>query len=408
MNNPLIAEKLSKDYSEDIFNQQKKYLTEKQYRIQSEQKAILREKERIEQEEQEQKERKQKLISLQYQDYIRGLQEKESKTQREFEEKLIPQNLSLQMNSEQRLKNYHDKIYRLSERADRNKRLFMDYNQKARNDKYYNYLSKRYTFNDKETNSTVSENREINLASKLGRNRLYSADNNNININNNINNANNNRNISEYLRNYGAYKNVFRQYDNYNRILAEQNLRHKDYMNKQRTIEELKRIEEREKIYNYEKQEKSYEDEKKKEYKEYLDRQIKEQIPIKMWKENYNERNFANTNNLFKDKSLYTSAPYFSSIKKNDLIEVNPYNAKRYDLGNSNLRYNTILNPMFNYNYNKYLFPGKITKDYAGINQERERERMIAQKYEQEVNNNNNNINNGNYNEQLQIEHIDN
>ena len=179
-------------------------------------------------------------------------------------------------------------------------------------------------------------------------------------------------------------------------------------MNKQRTIEELKRIEEREKIYNYEKQEKSYEDEKKKEYKEYLDRQIKEQIPIKMWKENYNERNFANTNNLFKDKSLYTSAPYFSSIKKNDLIEVNPYNAKRYDLGNSNLRYNTILNPMFNYNYNKYLFPGKITKDYAGINQERERERMIAQKYEQEVNNNNNNINNGNYNEQLQIEHIDN
>ena len=409
MNNPLIAEKLSKDYSEDIFNQQKKYLTEKQYRIQSEQKAILREKERIEQEEQEQKERKQKLISLQYQDYIRGLQEKESKTQREFEEKLIPQNLSLQMNSEQRLKNYHDKIYRLSERADRNKRLFMDYNQKARNDKYYNYLSKRYTFNDKETNSTVSENREINLASKLGRNRLYSADNNNINMNNNnINNTNNNRNINEYLRNYGAYKNVFRQYDNYNRILAEQNLRHKDYMNKQRTIEELKRIEEREKIYNYEKQEKSYEDEKKKEYKEYLDRQIKEQIPIKMWKENYNERNFANTNNLFKDKSLYTSAPYFSSIKKNDLIEVNPYNAKRYDLGNSNLRYNTILNPMFNYNYNKYLFPGKITKDYAGINQERERERMIAQKYEQEVNHNNNNINNGNYNEQLQIEHIDN
>ena len=48
MNNPLIAEKLSKDYSEDIFNQQKKYLTEKQYRIQSEKKAILREKERIE------------------------------------------------------------------------------------------------------------------------------------------------------------------------------------------------------------------------------------------------------------------------------------------------------------------------------------------------------------------------
>ena len=176
MNDPIVSEKLSKDYAEDIFNQQKKYLSEKQYRIQSEQREILREQKRIEQEEQEQKAQKQKLISLQYQDYIRGLQEKENKTQKEFEEKLIPQNLSLQMNSEQRLRNYHDKIYKLSERADRNKRLFMDYNQKARNDKYYNYLSKRYTLNNKETNSTVAENREMNFQNKLGRNRLNSAD----------------------------------------------------------------------------------------------------------------------------------------------------------------------------------------------------------------------------------------
>ena len=268
-NNQIIAEKLSKDYSEDISNQQKKYLSEKKYRIESEQREILREQQRIEQEEQEQKERKQKLISLQYKDYIRGLQEKENKTQKEFEEKLIPQNLSLQMNSEQRLQNYHDKIYKLSERADRNKRLFLDYNQRARNDKYYNYLSKRYTLNNKETNSTVAENKEFNL----GRNRLNSADNY-------INNINNKNNINDYLRNYGAYKDVFKQYDNYNKILAEQNLRNKDYMNKQRTIEELKRIEEREKIYNYEQQEKSYENERKKEYKEYLDRQIKEQLPI--------------------------------------------------------------------------------------------------------------------------------
>ena len=107
---------------------------------------------------------------------------------------------------------------------------------------------------------------------------------------------------------------------------------------------------------------------------------------------------------------MYTSAPNFSLVKKSNFVEVNPYNAKRYDLGNSNLRYNTILNPMFNYNYNKYLFPGKITRDYAGINQERERERLIAQKYEQEINNNNNvsdnNINSNN-NNQLQIEHIE-
>ena len=226
MSDQMIQEKLSKDYSEDIFMQQKKYLSEKKNRIESEQRAILREKERIEQEEQEQKERKQKLISLQYKDYIRGLQEKENKTQREFEEKLIPQNLSLQMNSEQRLQNYHDRIYKLSERADRNKRLFLDYNQKARNDKFYNYLSKRYTLNNKETNSTVAENREYNFPNKLVRNRLNSADNHNMNIIND--NNNNNKKMNYYLRNYGAYKDVFKQYDNYNKILAEQNLRHKD------------------------------------------------------------------------------------------------------------------------------------------------------------------------------------
>ena len=394
MSNPNIAEKLSRDYTEDISNHQKNYLSEKKYRIESEQRQILDEQKRIEQEDQEQRERKQKLIQLQYKDYIRGLQEKESKTQKEFEEKLIPQNLSLNMNSEQRLKNYHDRIYKLSERADLNKKLFLDYSQKARNDKYYNYLSKRYTLNNKETNSTVSENREIGFyANRLPRNRVNSADNY---LNNNNYNTTN-KDIKDYVKNYGLYKDVYRQYDNYNKLLAEQNLRHKDYMNKQRTIEELKRIEEREKMDNYEKQEKYEENEKKKEYREYLDRQIREQFPIKLWKENYNEKNFIDNNNFFKDKNLYTSAPNFSIAKKSNFVEVNPYNAKKYDLGSSNLRYNTILNPMFNYNYNKYLFPGKINNSYAGINSQRERERIRDENINNEYNNN-----------QLEIQHINN
>ena len=405
MSNPNIAEKLSRDYTEDISNHQKNYLSEKKYRIESEQRQILDEQKRIEQEDQEQRERKQKLIQLQYKDYIRGLQEKESKTQKEFEEKLIPQNLSLNMNSEQRLKNYHDRIYKLSERADLNKKLFLDYSQKARNDKYYNYLSKRYTLNNKETNSTVSENREIGFyANRLPRNRVNSADNY---LNNNNYNTTN-KDIKDYVKNYGLYKDVYRQYDNYNKLLAEQNLRHKDYMNKQRTIEELKRIEEREKMDNYEKQEKYEENEKKKEYREYLDRQIREQFPIKLWKENYNEKNFIDNNNFFKDKNLYTSAPNFSIGKKSNFVEVNPYNAKKYDLGSSNLRYNTILNPMFNYNYNKYLFPGKINNSYAGINSQRERERIRDENFNNEYNNiNNNNINEYN-NNQLEIQHINN
>ena len=362
MSNEFVKEKLSRDYSEDILNQQKKYITEKQYRIQREQDEIMREQERIELEDKEQRERRKKLISLQYQDYIHGLQEKENKTQKEFEEKLIPLSVSLPMNSEKGLRLYHDRIYKLSDKADRNKKLFMDYSERARNDKYYNYLSKRYVFNNKESNPTLAENKDILISQKVNQNLV-----------NKDNIYNNRNNLNFYLNNYRAYKDVFKQYDNYNKILADQNLRNKDYMNQQRTLEELKRIEEREKIYNYEKQEKSFENEKKREYREYLDRQIKEQFPIKLWKENYNEKNFVNNTPFFKDRSLYSSAPHFSIINKSDFVEVNPYNAKNYDLGKSNLKYNLILNPMFNYNYNKYLFPRRMNKDFLQENDDRRR-----------------------------------
>ena len=169
-------------------------------------------------------------------------------------------------------------------------------------------------------------------------------------------------------------------------------------MNKQRAIEELKRIEEREKLYNYEKQEKSYENEKKRMYREYLDRQIKEQFPIKLWKENYNEKNFVKNTPFFKDTSLYSSAPHFSIVNKSNFVEVNPYNAKNYDLGNSNLRYNPILNPMFNYNYNKYLFPRRFNRDFLTENDEQQQLRRnysdTQNKYNISQTNDNNNNNN--------------
>ena len=396
MSDNFIKDKLSKNYSEDILNQQRKYLNEKKYRIEREQNELMREQRRIEQEDRIQEERRLKLMELQYKDYIRGLQEKENKTQKEFEEKLIPLNVSLPMNSEQRLRSYHDRVYKLSDKADRNKKLFMDYNEKTKNDKYYNYLSKRYVYNNKDPNQTIEENRDMPLNQKMGRNNINIIDNNANNMDE--------KTMNFYLKNYGDYKNVFKQYDNYNKILAEQNLRNRDYMNKQRTLEELKRIEEREKIYNFEKQEKSYENERKKEYKESLDKQIKENFPIKLWKENYNERNFVNNTPFFKDRSLYSSAPHFSIVNKSNFVEVNPYNAKNYDLGNSDLEYNTILNPMFNYNYNKYLFPRRMNRDFMlrnnyGIGRQNYNNKVDNELIREQINQiNNNNYNNYNNN----------
>jgi hypothetical protein len=121
-------------------------------------------------------------------------------------------------------------------------------------------------------------------------------------------------------------------------------------------LQEEQRIEESKKLSELEKQEKFFENERKKMYRNYLDRQIHEQIPIKLSMEKYDERNILNSQNLFKDSQLYDTVPHYSTINKSKFVEVNPYCSKNYDLGKSNLEYNPILNPVFNCNYNKYLF----------------------------------------------------
>ena len=145
-------------------------------------------------------------------------------------------------------------------------------------------------------------------------------------------------------------------------------------MNKQRALQEEKRIEESERLSQLEKQEKLYENEKKKLYRDYLDRQVNRQIPIKLSMENYDENNVINSQTSFKNTQLYDAVPHYSTINKSKFVEVNPFCSKNYDLGRSNLENNPILNPMFNYNYNKYLFnqanqnnQGRVTRSMSDI-----------------------------------------
>ena len=129
-NDDYIRKNLSKDYEESLQAHKINYLTERENRIKREQAEILREQERIEYEDQLEKERRNYLKQLQYNDYIEGMQSKENKLQKEFEEKLKPVEVSLPINSDERLKNYHNRIYKLSDKADRNRKLFMEYNEK--------------------------------------------------------------------------------------------------------------------------------------------------------------------------------------------------------------------------------------------------------------------------------------
>jgi hypothetical protein len=74
---------------------------------------------------------------------------------------------------------------------------------------------------------------------------------------------------------------------------------------------------------------------------------------------NFNEFIFIHNDDLYKYDADY------NFMNKNKFIEVNPYNAKRYYLGDSQLKSNPIINSEFNYKYNKYLFPqtNRITRE---------------------------------------------
>ena len=360
-NDDYIRKNLSKEYDESLQAHKMNYLTEREQRIKSEQEEILREKERIQYEDELEKERKNLLKKLQYNEYIEGMQAKENKLQKEFEEKLIPVEVSLPMNSDERLKNYHNHIYKLSDKADRNRKLFMEYKEKSKNNLYYNYLSKRYTLNNKESNKTIPYNKELPLTQKFRESLNQNSDEVNKNqtmFNQKINNI---ENIS-----YNKYKNLYKEYDDYNRLLVEKHLRNKEMMNKQRALQEEKRIKENERLSQLKQEEKYYENEKKKLYRNFLDMQVNEQIPIKLSKENFYQNHLDNSNNSFHNSNLYETIPQYSN--KNRFVEVNPYCVKNYDLGKSNLDNNPILNPMFNYGYNKYLFgQGSVSRSMSTI-----------------------------------------
>jgi hypothetical protein len=376
-NEAYVRENLAKDYEQELQTQKMNYLKERENRINMEQEELLREKQRIEYEDQLEKERKEFIKKKQYQEYLEGMQAKENKLQKEFEEKLKPLGVSLPMNSDERLKSYHNNVYKLSDKADRNRKLFMEYNEKSKNDKYYNYLSKRYTLN-KEANQTIPNNKDIPKSYNTINNDYINKNNNDEGLKNQTFNNTSNNNITDlnnyYNNSYNKYKNLYKEYNNYNKILAENNIRKKELMNKQRALQEEKRIEESERLSQLEKQEKLYENEKKKLYRDYLDRQVNQQIPIKLSMENYDENNVINSQTSFKNTQLYDAVPHYSTINKSKFVEVNPFCSKNYDLGRSNLESNPILNPMFNYNYNKYLFnqanqnnKGRVTRSMSDI-----------------------------------------
>ena len=116
------------------------------------------------------------------------------------------------------------------------------------------------------------------------------------------------------------------------------------------------RMKENERIRALQEEERLYEEEKKRVYKNLLDNQVKVKIPSKIGSLFYST-NFKDNVIKFNNPSLYLTTPEYSFMNRNKLVEINPYSLKKSESGGSDLEHNPILNPVFNYKYNKYLFP---------------------------------------------------
>ena len=120
--------------------------------------------------------------------------------------------------------------------------------------------------------------------------------------------------------------------------------------------EEIRRLE-RERLSKMQQLQKMYDDDLKRQYRQYLDQQVVQQLPRKLMDEGYTKEALTENTNMFQNEYLYVNAPEYNLINKSKFVEVNPYNPKKYDLGETILQNNTILNPAFNYRFNKYIVP---------------------------------------------------
>ena len=167
-------------------------------------------------------------------------------------------------------------------------------------------------------------------------------------------------NLAKYERlnngTYDEYRAKQQEFLNFNVNKANDNIRYKDYILGEKKKLGEERVKENERIRQLEYEERLYEDEKKRVYKNLLDNQVKVKIPSKIGGLYYSH-DFKDNAVKFKEPSLYLTTPQNNFMNRNKLVEINPYSMKKMELGDSDLNHNTILNPVFNYKYNKYLFP---------------------------------------------------
>ena len=344
-----IAEKLSRSYIDDILKRKERYFKERDERIRDEQLRLKELDEIAEKEKKDEIERKRFVNNMQYEDMKRNQELNKLKQQKLFYERMTPVPVSLEINNEDSMNRYHNYIQRLSDKVDSNAMRFEDYHRRHSNNSS-NVLN-RSAMNPrfKDISEVYGIRREpTDITDKT----IFDRHNN---------------------KDYVDYKEKNREYCDYNKSLMNiADKEREDLMMRKILLESQRNIQNRNYYDKVEIEAKMYENEKKRQYKEMLDEQRRNQVVEKLSNENftvdavninpqyYKEVDVDNSYKLNKSFSVGNyrmKSPDHSFINKNKFVEVNPYNKHKYNLGSSLLDNNPILNPKIDYKFNKYMFP---------------------------------------------------
>ena len=265
-----------------------------------------------------------------------------------------------EQNNFERIKFGREVLNRVGQIPDPEKtKLYTPYMQYSTDENNFKNLKNRSKSLNSKKNLTINENEEYDLYNIEGfpRKNFLKLYENGYGISRGASDI---TNLERYDKinndTYDEYRAKQQEILNYNISKANDNIRYKDYILTEKKKMGEERLKEIERIKKLEMEERLYEDEKKKVYKNLLDNQVKVKIPSKIGSLYYSH-DFTDTAVKFKEPALYLTTPQNNFMNRNKLVEINPYSMKKMELGNSELPHNTILNPVFNYKYNKYLFP---------------------------------------------------
>ena len=318
--------------------------------------------------------------------------------------------LSSDIEAENNIGKYRQKLLNCSNIVEENYKRFNEFQNNNRykrlNLKYsqQNYNNKSSIFND--MSNSIKNNDYFYKPIKIGNNLNHNIMNRN--FDNNLNNIRNNRlsksystgniyqnsyYLSEYEKDYKPY-NVYKKaymgkkrtditnnelinvYDNNENGFFDYCHKKVEYLLDNKKMIEDKLKEKKMNVYNSKLQEKKEIEIKNKyfndlnlqnmldlknskiKYKSLLDEQVRDNINNRLMNENLTFGELIQNKNLL-DKNG-TPTPDRNFLNKNRFVDVNPYNHRKYFLGNSSLDNNVIVHPQDQFKINKYLFP-KIT-----------------------------------------------